>query len=85
MLIAGPSGTSKGSLVCAMSDLCKCGSGGIYRPSLSDIRFLPQKPYCTLGTLQQQFVYPRTLSETVHVSDVELLDALDQANLEDLP
>jgi putative ATP-binding cassette transporter len=53
----------------------------VHRPDLSDIFFLPQKPYMLLGTLRAQLLYPR-LERTV--SDKELQDVLDVVHLPDL-
>ena len=47
----------------AVAGLWDRGSGDISRPHTADTMFLPQRPYCTLGSLRQQLVYPRTVDE----------------------
>ena len=34
------------------------GSGSISRPASDEVYFLPQRPYCTVGTLRDQLLYP---------------------------
>jgi len=52
------------------------------RPPLSDMIFLPQRPYMVLGTLRDQLLYPRL---DVNISNDELFEALQRVNLKDLP
>jgi putative ATP-binding cassette transporter len=58
LLIVGPSGVGKSSLMRAVAGLWSTGQGVISTPPLSGLFFLPQKPYMPLGTLRQQLCFP---------------------------
>uniref|UniRef100_A0A7S1XIQ2 Probable ATP-dependent transporter ycf16 n=1 Tax=Erythrolobus australicus TaxID=1077150 RepID=A0A7S1XIQ2_9RHOD len=63
LLIVGPSGCGKSSLLRALAGLWRSGSGTIRISPLAGAFFLPQRPYCTLGSLREQLTYPRELSD----------------------
>ena len=81
LLLTGPTGAGKTSLMRAVAGLWKAGSGGILRPSANHILFMPQKPYLILGSIRQQIQYPRA----GEVSDGTLMEILREVDLAYLP
>jgi vitamin B12/bleomycin/antimicrobial peptide transport system ATP-binding/permease protein len=81
LLVQGPSGTGKTSLMRALAGIWRKGGGRVNRPALSDVMFLPQRPYLILGSLRSQLTYPRA----PEASDQQLREILYAVNLSDLP
>lgn len=81
LVIVGPSGSGKSSLLRAIAGLAGSGFGTIVRPRLKHMLFLPQKPYMVLGSLREQLLYPFT---SRYHFDEELLQILERVNLPNL-
>lgn len=77
MTVSGPSGTGKSTLFRALAGIWPYGAGHVSRPC-GRLLFLPQKPYCTLGTLKRNLAYPEAADT---ISDAEAIEVLHAVGL----
>ena len=73
MLVVGPNGVGRSSLIRATAGLWGKGAGTIHRPPLGEVMFLPQRPYLVPGSLRDQLIYAATQTR---ITDEEILDVL---------
>ena len=81
VLIAGPSGGGKSTLLRAIAGIWPYGAGSIRRDASLRALFLPQRSYMPIGTLREALSYPLP-ADTYH--DEQLLAALESCRLQHL-
>jgi ABC-type uncharacterized transport system fused permease/ATPase subunit len=92
LLVTGPNGAGKSSMFRVLGGLWPLAEGRIRKPGgaaaesgLShEIFYVPQRPYVTVGTLQDQLLYPLTADAAHRIPADELRALLRTVDLESL-
>jgi putative ATP-binding cassette transporter len=83
LLVTGPSGGGKTTLLRSLAQLWPHASGSVRRPTEDGSLFLPQQPYLPLGTLRDALAYPGPATEMDDARAAELLRKVQLPQLAD--
>jgi ATP-binding cassette subfamily D (ALD) long-chain fatty acid import protein len=86
-IISGPNGVGKTGVARVVAGLWPVFRGLVSKPKRSDIFYIPQRPYLSMGTLRDQIIYPDSHADMVgkDITDEDLVEILETVKLEYIP